>query len=107
MKEQQVLRSLAAIAHTNRLNVFSILVTVGPEGMTPGALGDMLEVPAATLSFHLKELNNAGLVTHERCGRNLVYRVDFQHINALVSYLTENCCQGKVSVPQEQAANAC
>lgn len=94
MEEKHVVRSLAALAQTHRLRVFRLLVVAGQQGMTPGALAESLELPAATLSFHLKELSNAGLVTQERVSRNLVYRASFDHMNDLLTYLTENCCQG-------------
>jgi ArsR family transcriptional regulator, arsenate/arsenite/antimonite-responsive transcriptional repressor len=94
MEEQCVVRSLAALAQTHRLRVFRLLVVAGQQGLTPGALAESLELPAATLSFHLKELSNAGLVTQERVSRNVVYRASFDHMNDLLAYLTENCCQG-------------
>lgn len=94
MEEQHVVRSLAALAQTHRLRVFRLLVVAGQQGMTPGALAESLELPAATLSFHLKELSHAGLVTQERVSRNVVYRASFDHMNDLLTYLTENCCQG-------------
>jgi DNA-binding transcriptional ArsR family regulator len=94
MNETQVVRALAALAHPLRLQVFRALVVVGPAGLTPGAITAGVGVPAATLSFHLKELANAGLVTQERSGRHLVYRAGFDEMNALLGYLTANCCQG-------------
>lgn len=94
MEELHVVRSLAALAQTHRLRVFRQLVVAGPDGMTPGALADSLELPAATLSFHLKALSHAGLLTQERISRNVVYRASFDHMNALLAYLTENCCRG-------------
>ncbi|MGY2486380.1 ArsR/SmtB family transcription factor [Cupriavidus sp. CP313] len=94
MEENDVVRSLAALAHGLRLQVFRMLVVAGPGGMTPGAMVERLGVPAATLSFHLKELAHAGLVTQERDGRNLIYRAAFAHMNALLGYLTANCCEG-------------
>lgn len=78
-----------------RLQVFRCLVVVGQEGLTPGALVEAIGVPATSLSFHLKELTHAGLVTQERQGRHLIYRAAFDQMNALVGYLTENCCQGE------------
>jgi len=75
--------------------VFRALVVVGETGLTPGAMHEALGTPPATLSFHLKELMNAGLVTQERQSRNLVYRASFEQMNALLGYLTENCCQGE------------
>lgn len=95
MEEQQIIKSLAALAHAQRLRAYRLLVVAGREGLTPGALMEALELPAATLSFHLKEMANAGLLTQERIGRNLIYRADFLHMNDLLGYLTENCCQGE------------
>jgi DNA-binding transcriptional ArsR family regulator len=95
MEETIAIRSLAALAHSLRLRVFRMLVVAGPEGLTPGAIAEQLDVPAATLSFHLKELMNAQLVTQERDGRNLIYRAAFAHMDNLLGFLTENCCQGE------------
>ncbi len=94
MEEKTAVESLAALAQSLRLRVFRALVGALPEGMTPGALCDLLEVPATTLSFHLKELMHAGLVTQERDGRNLIYRPSLAHMQALLDYLTAHCCQG-------------
>ncbi|MFY7864276.1 ArsR/SmtB family transcription factor [Roseateles sp.] len=105
MEEQVIIRSLAALAQTHRLKVFRLLVVAGKEGLTPGAIAEALELPAATLSFHLKELANAGLVSQERMSRNLVYRASFEHMNGLLAYLTENCCQGEACTTA--AASAC
>lgn len=105
MEEQDIVRSLAALAQPLRLRVFRALVVAGPAGLTPGALVEALDVPATSLSFHLKELTHSGLVTQERSGRNLIYRAAFEQMNALVGYLTENCCQGEACLPQ--AAQAC
>lgn len=95
MEEQDVIRSLAALAQSARLKAFRELVVAGPAGLTPSALAERLQVPAPTLSFHLKEMTNAQLVTQERDGRNLIYRASFEHMNALLGYLTANCCQGQ------------
>jgi ArsR family transcriptional regulator, arsenate/arsenite/antimonite-responsive transcriptional repressor len=94
MDESEVVRSLAALAQPVRLQVFRALVVRGLEGLTPGAMAEGLSIPANTLSFHLKELANAGLVTQERASRNIVYRAAFDRMNGLLAYLTENCCQG-------------
>lgn len=107
MEEQQIIRSLAALAQTHRLKVFRLLVVAGQQGLTPGALSEVLELPAATLSFHLKEMTHAGLVTQERVSRNVVYRAAFDHMNALLAYLTENCCQGEACMPASATACAC
>ena len=95
MEEKQVINALTAIAHPLRLRVFRALVVAGPAGLTPGTLTESLEVSATSLSFHLKELMNSGLVSQERQGRNLVYRAAFAQMNGLLAYLTENCCQGE------------
>jgi len=94
MEEQAAVLSLAALAQEMRLRIFRALVGAGPQGMTPSALSAMLDAPASTLSFHLKELMHSGLVTQERDGRNLIYRPSIEQMNALLAYLTAHCCQG-------------
>ncbi|ACL73903.1 MAG: ArsR/SmtB family transcription factor [Porticoccaceae bacterium] len=94
MNEDQAVTALSALAHTQRLRVFRALVVTGPAGLTPSVLADQLEVARNTLSFHLKELAHAGLVTVEQQGRNLIYRADFAQMNGLLGYMTEHCCQG-------------
>jgi DNA-binding transcriptional ArsR family regulator len=105
MEEIDAIRSLSALAHSLRLRVFRMLVVAGPEGLTPGAIAEQLDVPAATLSFHLKELMHAQLVTQERDGRNLIYRAAFAHMNDLLGFLTENCCQGEACL--DPSATSC
>lgn len=95
MYEADVIKALAALAQPNRLQVFRALVVAGQDGMMPGALAAQFVLPAATLSFHLKELTNAGLISQQRNGRNLIYRVDFARMNGVLGYLTDNCCQGE------------
>jgi len=107
MEENTVVRSLMALAQSVRLRVFRALVVAGPEGMTPGALTEALAVPATSLSFHLKELTNAGLVSQERQGRHLIYRASFDQMNDLLAYLTENCCQGQACLVEADASCAC
>ena len=104
MEEQDIVRSLAALAQPVRLQVFRALVVAGPAGLTPGALVEALDVPATSLSFHLKELTHSGLVTQERSGRNLIYRAAFGQMNALIGYLTENCCQGEACLTTQACA---
>jgi DNA-binding transcriptional ArsR family regulator len=94
MEEIDVVKALAALAQPVRLKVFRALVVMGPAGMTPGAIAERLQVPATTLSFHLKELMFAALVSQERDGRNLIYRASFERMNELLGYLTANCCEG-------------
>lgn len=107
MEEIVVVRSLMALAQPVRLRVFRALVVVGLEGMTPGALSESLAVPATSLSFHLKELMHAGLVSQERQGRRLIYRASFGQMNELLSYLTENCCEGKACPAEAPAPCIC
>ena len=95
MNEKDAVAALAALAQEARLRVFRALVGAGPEGMTPGALSAMLDIPASTLSFHLKELAHAGLVGAERDGRNLIYRPSLDRMDGLLAYLTDHCCQGR------------
>ena len=104
MQETDVVRALAALAQEVRLRVFRALVVAGPAGLTPGDLAAQLEVAPNTLSFHLKELSHAGLISQERQGRNLIYRAAFDTMNALLAYLTENCCEGEACAPADAAA---
>lgn len=99
MEEKNIIKALAALSHSSRLRVFRALVVTGPSGLTPGQLCERLDIPAATLSFHLKELSNAGLVQPIRDGRNLIYSAEFAHMNGVIAYLTENCCQGQSCTP--------
>ena len=95
---------MATLAQASRLEIFRALVVAGTEGLTPSALSEALGVAPNTLSFHLKELTHAGLVAQERAGRNLIYRAQFDRMNALIGYLTENCCQGQVCLPSAAMA---
>lgn len=106
MQEAQAVLSLAALAQALRLRLFRAMVVAGPTGWTPGALADHLGVAGNTLSFHLKALLHAGLVTQERQGRNLIYRASFTTVNELLGYLTENCCEG-TACPTTGAAADC
>ncbi len=103
MEEKEIVRALAALAHPIRLQAFRALVVAGQVGLTPGVMQDGMRIPPATLSFHLKELMNAGLVTQARDGRYLIYRAAFDRMNAVLGYLTENCCQGSACVVAESA----
>src|SRR5664279_3599730 len=107
MESIDVIRSLAALAQPVRLQVFRALVVAGPGGMTPGTMAEGLDIPANTLSFHLKELAHAGLVTQERSSRNIIYRAAFDRMNALLGYLTENCCQGAACAVEAKAETCC
>jgi ArsR family transcriptional regulator len=107
MEDKEVVRSLAALAQPVRLQVFRALVVRGASGLTPGAMADGLGIPPNTLSFHLKELAHAGLVTQERASRNIIYRAAFDRMNALLGYLTENCCQGAHCAVEATAESCC
>ena len=93
MEEKAAVASLAALAQGMRLRIFRVLIGAAPQGMTPGELSATLDVPGSTLSFHLKELMHAGMVSQERDGRNLIYRPSLERMNALMGYLTAHCCQ--------------
>jgi ArsR family transcriptional regulator, arsenate/arsenite/antimonite-responsive transcriptional repressor len=106
--ETQTVRSLAALAQPQRLRTFRALVVAGPAGLTPGAIAEQLAVAPSALSFHLKELTHAGLVTSEPRGRNLIYRASFERMNALLGYLTEHCCEGEAcAVTETPACTTC
>ena len=107
MEEKDVVQSLAALAQPVRLQVFRALVIRGGSGLTPGAMAEGLVIPPNTLSFHLKELSHAGLVTQERSSRNIIYRAAFDRMNALLAYLTENCCQGAECAVAATAGSHC
>lgn len=92
MKSRDAITALGALASDARLAVYRLLVKRGPEGYTPSELAARLDVPAPTLSFHLKSLTQAGLIVSRREARNLFYSPNFERMNALVGFLTDNCC---------------
>lgn len=97
METKQAIAALTALGHATRLAAFRLLVEAGPAGRMAGEVGEALGVPGATLSFHLKELVQAGLASNESQGRNVCYRANFDAMNGLVAYLTHNCCAGSGS----------
>ena len=99
MEEKQAIEALGALAQESRLKVYRLLVEAGPEGMAAGSIGERLGLPPATLSFHLAGLSRAGLAKSRQDGRFIIYSADFQNMNALVGYLTENCCGGQACAP--------
>ena len=107
MESIEAVRALAALAQSHRLAAFRQLVVAGHAGLTPGVLAERLAMPAPTLSFHLKELLHAGLVSQERDGRNLIYRARFSQMQALVGFLTDNCCGGVPCADIEAACTNC
>jgi DNA-binding transcriptional ArsR family regulator len=94
MKKPQALAGLAALAQENRLDTFRLLVQSGPDGMPAGEVAARLGLAPNTLTFHFDRLREAGLVTVRREGRSMIYAARFDSMNALLAYLTENCCQG-------------
>lgn len=92
MEHMTATHALAALGHATRLSIFRLLVQAGRGGKLAGDIAQALALPGATLSFHLKELSAAGLINAEQRGRTICYRAEFQAVNALVAYLTENCC---------------
>src|SRR5215212_2633605 len=94
MKKPQALAGLSALAQENRLDTFRLLVRAGPDGMPAGEVAAALGLPPNTLTFHFDRLREAGLVTVRRDGRSMIYAARYEAMNALIGYLTENCCQG-------------
>lgn len=99
METTQAVQALSGLAQNTRLAIFRLLVQAGPQGMPAGAIGEKLELPPATLSFHLAGLTKAGLARSRQEGRFVIYSADFESMNALVAYLTENCCGGASCAP--------
>ena len=99
MKNPETIEAFGALANEHRLAVFRLLVQTGPEGRSAGAIAEALGLPASSLSFHLAHLKRARLITQRRESRSLIYAADFARMNALVSFLTENCCGGRDCAP--------
>ena len=97
MESAQAIEALAALAQEHRLAVFRLLVQAGADGLPAGQIAEHMEIPNSSLSFHLAQLHRSGLVSQERQHRSLIYRADYSAMNALVSYLLENCCGGDAS----------
>jgi ArsR family transcriptional regulator len=97
MERSNAITALAALAQESRLDIFRLLVQAGTDGLPAGRIGERLGLPSATLSFHLSQLKQAGLVTCRRDGRSLIYAAEYAAMNGLLAYLTENCCQGDAS----------
>lgn len=94
METTQAVEALAALAQKSRLEIYRLLVAAGPEGLPAGQIGEKLELPPATLSFHLAHLARAGLAKSRQEGRFVIYTADFRSMNLLVGFLTDNCCKG-------------
>lgn len=105
--ETQVVEALAALAQGQRLRAFRALVVAGAEGLTPSALSGLLDVAPSALSFHLKTLSHAGLVSTQASGRHLIYRAEFARMNDLLTYLTQDCCQGQSCAVVPETSKTC
>lgn len=101
MEMKSVVRALAAIAHESRLETYRCLVQAGPAGLSAGRLSELLGIAPSSLSFHLKELVNAGLLSSRHEGRFVFYAAEYEAMNSLLAYLTENCCGGNPCPPAE------
>ena len=104
MNKQKTIDALSALAHEHRLSIFRLLVQAGPEGRAAGDIADALGMAPSSLSFHLAHLKRAGLTQQRRESRSLIYSADFDCMNALVGFLTENCCGGRSCAPAAQAS---
>lgn len=102
MNSTDAIAALGSLAQEHRLAIFRLLVQAGPEGMAAGAIAEALGVPNSSLSFHLAHLHRAGLIGQQRQSRSLIYSADYEAMNALVGFLTENCCAGSACAPSAQ-----
>lgn len=109
MNNAESVEALSALAQEHRLAVFRLLVQAGPEGRAAGAIAEAVGLAASSLSFHLAHLTRAGLITQRRESRSLIYAADFERMNTLVGFLTENCCGGRdcssASAPKRKKAS--
>jgi hypothetical protein len=105
--EIEAVEALAALAQAQRLRAFRALVVAGAAGLTPSTLTALLQIAPSALSFHLKALSHAGLVSAQSSGRNLIYRAEFARMNDLLTYLTQDCCQGQSCAVVPERANTC
>lgn len=103
MKTPVVIGALSALAHEHRLKIYRLLVEQGPDGLPAGVIGDRVGLLPSSLTFHLQNLQRAGLILQQRVSRQLIYSADFEVMNGLIGYLTENCCSGS----GESCSEAC
>jgi ArsR family transcriptional regulator len=101
METKQAIQALSALAQESRLAIFRLLIQAGPAGLPAGAIGEKLDLPPATLSFHLAGLTRAGLAQSRQEGRFVIYSASFENLNRLVAFLTENCCGGASCEPSK------
>jgi len=111
MENKDAVSALAALAQETRLSIYRFLVQAGPEGVPAGRIGEELEVAPATLSFHLKELSHAGLISSRQESRFIYYSANFERMAAIMTFLTQNCCQGMpqecLTINETQLASCC
>lgn len=107
VKPTAAVAALSALAQENRLTLFRLLVQAGPPGMPAGAIAEALDVPNSSLSFHLAQLQRAGLIAQRREGRSLIYSADYPAMDRLVAYLMENCCGGATCAPAAVQEGVC
>jgi ArsR family transcriptional regulator, arsenate/arsenite/antimonite-responsive transcriptional repressor len=106
METKAALAALASLAQDSRLAIFRALVQAGPEGLPAGQISEATGIPPSSLSFHLKELAHAGMVTSRQEGRFIIYAASFETMNTLIGFLTENCCGGKSCLPARAPAKS-
>lgn len=99
METKHIIAALSALAQESRLAVFRLLVQAGPEGVAASKIAEALDIPPSSLSFHLKELMHAGLLIQTKNGRSLIYSANFDTMNGVLGFLTENCCGGNICSP--------
>jgi ArsR family transcriptional regulator, arsenate/arsenite/antimonite-responsive transcriptional repressor len=102
MDTRQIISALAALAQESRLAIFRLLVQAGPEGLPAMQIAEQLGIPPSSLSFHLKELTYANMIVQKKAGRSLIYSANFDTMNGLLGFLTENCCGGNTCTPVRQ-----
>jgi DNA-binding transcriptional ArsR family regulator len=107
MQPAAAVKALSALAQETRLEVFRRLIVAGPSGLAAGIIAALTGTPGPTLTFHLKELEAAGLIERRREGRNILYRADFTRMRALVAFLAQDCCKGDPELAKSQAAACC
>lgn len=107
MEKHGAIAALVALGHETRLDIFRLLMQAGPKGLAAGQIGERLALPPATLSFHLSQLKHADLVTFRRESRSLIYSAAYPVMNALLAYMTENCCQGATASCAAAAPSTC
>ncbi|AXI03325.1 ArsR/SmtB family transcription factor [Aquirhabdus parva] len=103
MEIKSIVSALAALAQESRLTIFRLLVQAGPTGLPAGKISEATGIAPSSLSFHLKEMSHASMVTSRQEGRFVIYAANFQTMNTLIAFLTENCCQGEPCMPEGQA----